>query len=91
LYTIFRSFTKATENVDLTIRQRELERFMIELSWKSSNAILLAQDYFPLSYRSVDENEYKSAQILFCETNNLYHAKRLFLEQYKFALKTYFL
>jgi hypothetical protein len=64
---------------------------MIELSWKSSNAILLAQDYFPLSYRSVDENEYKSAQILFCETNNLYHAKRLFLEQYKFALKTYFL
>lgn len=56
-----------------------------------ANAVLLAHDYFPLSYRSVDENEYKAAQILFYEMNNLYHVKRLFLEQYQFALKTYFL
>lgn len=56
-----------------------------------SNAILLSYDFFPLSYRSVDENEYKSALILFFETNNLYHVKRLFLEQYKFALRTYFI
>jgi len=28
--------------------------------------------------------------ILFYETNNLYHLKRLFLEQYRFALNTYF-
>ncbi len=55
-----------------------------------SNALLLANDYFPLSYRSVNENEYKEALILFFETNNLYHIKRLFLEQYRFALKTYF-
>ncbi|MEK7527718.1 MAG: Fic family protein [Patescibacteria group bacterium] len=55
-----------------------------------SNAILMANDYFPLSYRSVDENEYKEAMLLFYETNNLYHVKRLFLEQYCFALKTYF-
>ena len=55
-----------------------------------SNAVLLAYDYFPLSYRSIDENEYKSAQLLFYETNNLYYVKRLFLEQYMFALKTYF-
>jgi Fic family protein len=55
-----------------------------------ANAILMAYDYFPLSYRSVDENEYKQAMILFYETNNLYHLKRLFLEQYRFALATYF-
>ena len=56
-----------------------------------ANAILMAYDYFPLSYRSVDENEYKKAMILFYETNNLYHVKRLFLDQYRFALSTYFL
>src|SRR3989344_1168116 len=56
-----------------------------------ANAILLANDYFPLSYRSLDENEYKQALILFYETNNLYHVKRLFLEQYRFTLNTYFL
>jgi Fic family protein len=55
-----------------------------------SNAILMANDYFPLSYRSVDENEYKEAMLLFYETNNLYHIKRLFLDQYRFALNTYF-
>ncbi len=55
-----------------------------------SNAILMANDYFPLSYRSVDEKEYKEAMLLFYETNNLYHVKRLFIEQYSFALKTYF-
>jgi fido (protein-threonine AMPylation protein) len=55
-----------------------------------SNAILMAHDYFPLSYRSVNETEYKEAMILFYETNNLYHLKRLFIDQYKFALHTYF-
>ncbi len=55
-----------------------------------ANAILIASDYFPLSYRSIDENEFKQALILFYETNNIYHIKRLFLEQYKFAVKTYF-
>lgn len=55
-----------------------------------TNAVLLSQDYFPLSYRSIDEIEYKSAQILFYETHSLYHIKRLFLEQYRFALQTYF-
>ncbi|MCL4353483.1 Fic family protein [Patescibacteria group bacterium] len=56
-----------------------------------TNALLLAYDLFPLSYRSIDENEYKSALILFFETNSLYHVKRLFLEQYRFALRTYFI
>lgn len=56
-----------------------------------SNAALLANGYFPLSYRSVDEVEYKKALILFYEQNNIYHLKRIFLEQQKFAIDNYFL
>jgi len=56
-----------------------------------SNAILLAHDYFPLSYRSVDVNEYKKAIIVFYEQNNLYHLKKIFLEQQQFAVNNYFL
>ena len=56
-----------------------------------SNAILLANDYFPLSYRSVNEVEYKKALILFYEQNNIYHLKRIFLEQQRFAINNYFL
>lgn len=56
-----------------------------------SNAVLLANGYFPLSYRSVDEVEYKKALIIFYEQNNIFHLKRLFLEQQKFAIDNYFL
>jgi len=56
-----------------------------------SNAILLANGYYPLSYRSVNEVEYKKALILFYEQNNIYHLKRIFLEQQKFAIDNYFL
>lgn len=55
-----------------------------------ANAVLIAHDYFPLSYRSIDEIEYKEALIVFYETNNLFNLKRLFLDQYRFALNTYF-
>jgi len=56
-----------------------------------SNAVLLANGFYPLSYRSVDEVEYKKALILFYEQNNIYHLKRIFLEQQKFAIDNYFL
>lgn len=56
-----------------------------------ANAILLAHNYFPLSYRSVDANEYRRAVILFYEQNNLYHFKRIFLEQLEFVVNNYFL
>ena len=56
-----------------------------------SNAILLSNGYYPLSYRSVDEVEYKKALILFYEQNNLYHLKRIFLEQQGFGIENYFL
>ncbi len=55
-----------------------------------TNAILLAYDYLPISYRSVDDNEFKQALILFYEQRSLYHSKRLFIEQIKFANEKYF-
>jgi fido (protein-threonine AMPylation protein)/predicted transcriptional regulator len=55
-----------------------------------ANAILLAHDYCPLSYRSVDEAEYKKAALLFYERNSAWLFKRLFVEQFKFAAKSYF-
>jgi len=55
-----------------------------------ANAILLAHDYYPLSYRSIDEVAYKKAIILFFEQQSLYHFKQVFIEQYRFALDAYF-
>lgn len=55
-----------------------------------SNAILLANGYCPLSYRSVDEVEYKKAVILFYEQNNASYFKQLFLEQFRQAVSKYF-
>lgn len=54
------------------------------------NALLLADDYCPLSYRSVDEIEYKKGIILFYEQNNASYFKQLFLEQFRQAVKKYF-
>ena len=54
------------------------------------NAILLANNACPLSYRSVDEVEYKKAVILFYEQNNLNYFKKLFIDQFAFAVKNYF-
>ncbi len=55
-----------------------------------ANAILLSFGYFPLSYRNIDVSDYRKAIILFYEKNNLYHLKRLFLEQLTFATGNYF-
>ena len=55
-----------------------------------SNAILLAADACPLSYRNANETEYKKAILLFFEQNNISYFKKLFLEQYEFAVKNYF-
>ncbi|MCK4539855.1 Fic family protein [Candidatus Parcubacteria bacterium] len=54
------------------------------------NAVLMSRNYCPLSFRSIDELEYKKAVILFYERNNLRYFKELFIEQYKFAVENYF-
>ena len=56
-----------------------------------SNGILLANRYYPLSYRSVDEVEYKKSLIVFYEQHNIYYFKKIFKEQYEFSVKNYFL
>lgn len=55
-----------------------------------ANAILYAHDYCPLSYRSVNETEYKKAVILFYENNSLDYFKELFINQFNFAVDKYF-
>ncbi|MDD3594603.1 MAG: Fic family protein [Candidatus Gastranaerophilales bacterium] len=55
-----------------------------------ANAILFANEYCPLSYRSIKESEYKKAVILFYENNSLEYFKNLFMEQFKFAVDKYF-
>lgn len=55
-----------------------------------ANAILFANGYCPLSYRSVNESDYKKAVIIFYENNSLNYFKELFVEQFKFAVEKYF-
>lgn len=52
---------------------------------------LLAHDACPLSFRSVDESEYRNALIIFYEIQNAMPMKRIFLEQFNFAVSNYFL
>ncbi|MFA5995880.1 MAG: Fic family protein [Patescibacteria group bacterium] len=54
------------------------------------NAVLLAHGCCPLSYRSINEIEYKKALLLFYEQNNITYFKKLFLEQLDFAVHNYF-
>jgi len=56
----------------------------------AGNAILQSFDCCPLSYRSMDEIEYKKAMLLFYEQNNLSYFKELFLKQFAFAVENYF-
>lgn len=56
----------------------------------SGNAILQSFDSCPLSYRSMDEIEYKKAILLFYEQNNISYFKELFLKQFEFAVENYF-
>ncbi len=54
-----------------------------------ANAILLAYKHAPLSYRSVDENDYREAMLVFYELNSLAAFKKIFIEQYIFAAQNY--
>lgn len=56
----------------------------------SSNAILIANSYCPISFRTVDSIDYKKAMLLFYEQNNISAFKQIFIEQFRFAVNTYF-
>lgn len=56
----------------------------------TANALLMGYNCCPLSYRSISPADYKKAILLFYEINNLSAFKKLFIEQYEFAVNTYF-
>lgn len=55
-----------------------------------ANAILIANDIIPLSYRNVDELEYKKALIIFYEQNNITNFKRIITDQLIYSNTHYF-
>ena len=55
-----------------------------------SNGILIANGYCPISFRTVDSIDYKKAMLMFYEQNNIASFKHIFIDQFLFAVKTYF-
>jgi Fic family protein len=55
-----------------------------------SNAILMNEGFCPLSFRTIDSIDYKKAMLIFYEQNNISPFKRIFIDQFQFAVKTYF-
>ena len=55
-----------------------------------SNGILIADGYCPISFRSVDSIDYKKAMLMFYEQNNISAFKKIFIDQFLFAVNTYF-
>lgn len=55
-----------------------------------SNAELMANYYCPISFRTIDSVEYKKAMLVFYEQNNISVFKQIFIDQFEFAVTTYF-
>jgi len=55
-----------------------------------SNAVLIDKQYCPISFRTVDSVEYKKSMLVFYEQNNIYPFKKIFINQFEFAVNTYF-
>ncbi len=55
-----------------------------------SNAILMTYQFCPLSFRTIDSIEYKKAMLIFYEQNNISPFKKIFINQFDFAVNTYF-
>jgi len=56
----------------------------------TSNALLIAHGYCPISFRSVDSIDYKKAMLLFYEQNSIAAFKQIFIDQFCFAVDQYF-
>lgn len=54
-----------------------------------ANAVLLAYGFAPLSYRSVEEDAYREAMLVFYELNSIMPFKKIFIDQYTFAAQNY--
>ena len=53
-------------------------------------ARIVSNGYCPISFRTVDSIDYKKAMLMFYEQNNIAAFKRIFIDQFLFAVKTYF-
>jgi len=56
----------------------------------TSNACLISNSYCPISFRTVDSIALKEAMLIFYEQNNISAIKQIFIEQFEFAVNTYF-
>jgi Fic family protein len=54
-----------------------------------ANGLLFSHSLAPLSYRSVDENDYREAMLVFYELNSIAPMKKIFIAQYSFAAQNY--
>lgn len=54
------------------------------------NALLISNKYCPISFRTVDPEDYRYATLLFYEQNSLPPFKRMFIEQFEFSAAHYF-
>ncbi|MDX2359475.1 MAG: Fic family protein [Crocinitomicaceae bacterium] len=55
-----------------------------------ANGILIANNFCPISFRTVESADYKKAMLIFYEQNNLSAFKEIFIEQFRFAVSEYF-
>ena len=55
-----------------------------------SNALLINNHYCPISFRTVGSIEYKKAMLVFYEQTNINPFKKVFMDQFNFAVNTYF-
>ncbi len=55
-----------------------------------ANAVLHAHNKSMLSYRNIDNVEYKKAILLFYEQNNISYIKEIFIQQFEFSVENYF-
>lgn len=55
-----------------------------------SNSILINNNYCPISFRTINSITYKKAMLLFYEQNNISAIKNIFIDQFEFAVNTYF-
>lgn len=55
-----------------------------------ANGILINNKYCPISFRTVEASNYKKAMLIFYEQNNISAFKEIFIEQFRFAVNSYF-
>ncbi len=55
-----------------------------------SNAILMNNHYCPISFRTIESISYKKAMLVFYEQTNINPFKKVFIDQFEFAVNTYF-